>query len=231
MNCPSCSSPLEPNARFCGVCGYRLQAAHSPQRASLAQPVAGRSNGAARRRAVAKASPVAQRAEAGAAREPAAASKGDEIYINTGPQQPLQDRVEDRRGRVRRGVSRRAARDRAQGRAQAAPPGDDEGREPRRAVPPRGHGAVQPARRAHDHDVRLRSDARRHALHRDGAARGQEPAPDLPRAGAARVEARVQDPDRDVQLARRGARAGHRPSRSQAREHLPRDAGRATPSS
>src|SRR5687767_5987342 len=26
MNCPSCSSPLEPNARFCGVCGYRLQA-------------------------------------------------------------------------------------------------------------------------------------------------------------------------------------------------------------
>jgi eukaryotic-like serine/threonine-protein kinase len=32
MNCPSCSSPLEPNARFCGVCGYRLQAnrAQSP---------------------------------------------------------------------------------------------------------------------------------------------------------------------------------------------------------
>jgi eukaryotic-like serine/threonine-protein kinase len=26
MNCPSCSSTLEPNARFCGVCGYRLQA-------------------------------------------------------------------------------------------------------------------------------------------------------------------------------------------------------------
>jgi serine/threonine protein kinase len=26
MNCPSCSSPLEQNARFCGVCGYRLQA-------------------------------------------------------------------------------------------------------------------------------------------------------------------------------------------------------------
>ena len=30
MNCPSCSSPLEPNARFCGVCGYRLQAARAP---------------------------------------------------------------------------------------------------------------------------------------------------------------------------------------------------------
>ena len=25
MKCPSCSSPLEQNARFCGVCGYRLQ--------------------------------------------------------------------------------------------------------------------------------------------------------------------------------------------------------------
>ncbi|MEJ7603976.1 MAG: serine/threonine-protein kinase [Kofleriaceae bacterium] len=25
MNCPSCHTPLEPNARFCGVCGYRLQ--------------------------------------------------------------------------------------------------------------------------------------------------------------------------------------------------------------
>ena len=25
MNCPSCNTPLEPNARFCGVCGYRLQ--------------------------------------------------------------------------------------------------------------------------------------------------------------------------------------------------------------
>ncbi len=25
MNCPSCGTPLEPNARFCGVCGYRLQ--------------------------------------------------------------------------------------------------------------------------------------------------------------------------------------------------------------
>jgi eukaryotic-like serine/threonine-protein kinase len=27
MNCPQCSSPLEQTARFCGVCGYRLQAA------------------------------------------------------------------------------------------------------------------------------------------------------------------------------------------------------------
>ncbi|HEU4733026.1 MAG TPA: protein kinase [Kofleriaceae bacterium] len=30
MTCPSCNSPLEPNARFCGVCGYRL----APNRAA-----------------------------------------------------------------------------------------------------------------------------------------------------------------------------------------------------
>jgi eukaryotic-like serine/threonine-protein kinase len=31
MNCPSCSSPLEQNARFCGVCGYQLQAGQAPK--------------------------------------------------------------------------------------------------------------------------------------------------------------------------------------------------------
>ncbi|HEY5922586.1 MAG TPA: protein kinase [Kofleriaceae bacterium] len=36
MNCPSCSSPLEPNARFCGVCGYRLQANRPPAAATPA---------------------------------------------------------------------------------------------------------------------------------------------------------------------------------------------------
>ncbi|MGE0550045.1 MAG: protein kinase [Kofleriaceae bacterium] len=30
MNCPSCSAALENNARFCGVCGYRLQAPRAP---------------------------------------------------------------------------------------------------------------------------------------------------------------------------------------------------------
>ena len=34
MNCPSCNSPLEPNARFCGVCGYRLQAQRAPVQAA-----------------------------------------------------------------------------------------------------------------------------------------------------------------------------------------------------
>jgi serine/threonine-protein kinase len=30
MTCPSCNSPLEPNARFCGVCGYRLAPSRRP---------------------------------------------------------------------------------------------------------------------------------------------------------------------------------------------------------
>jgi serine/threonine-protein kinase len=38
VNCPSCSSPLEPNARFCGVCGYRLQANRPPAAAQPAGP-------------------------------------------------------------------------------------------------------------------------------------------------------------------------------------------------
>src|SRR5215510_2313975 len=31
MNCPSCHTPLEPGARFCGVCGYRLEGEPKPQ--------------------------------------------------------------------------------------------------------------------------------------------------------------------------------------------------------
>src|SRR5512143_1451371 len=34
MTCPSCNSPLESNARFCGVCGYRLAPNRPPQAAS-----------------------------------------------------------------------------------------------------------------------------------------------------------------------------------------------------
>jgi len=41
MTCPSCNSPLEPNARFCGVCGYRLAPNRRPGSASSGpvQPV------------------------------------------------------------------------------------------------------------------------------------------------------------------------------------------------
>jgi serine/threonine protein kinase len=38
MTCPSCNSPLEPNARFCGVCGYRLAPNRPPPPASGVAP-------------------------------------------------------------------------------------------------------------------------------------------------------------------------------------------------
>jgi serine/threonine protein kinase len=68
MNCPSCSSPLESNARFCGVCGYRLQA---PQAAPVPQSGASNINATA-----VKASPVRTP-------KPKAKPVGDEIYLNT----------------------------------------------------------------------------------------------------------------------------------------------------
>ena len=40
MNCPSCNSSLEPNARFCGVCGYRLQPARAAGPAGASAPAA-----------------------------------------------------------------------------------------------------------------------------------------------------------------------------------------------
>ena len=79
MNCPSCSSPLEPNARFCGVCGYRLQARPAPRPQTPAggikqpgavarpQPV-GPSAGS---RPVAKPRPIAPKRPS-----------GDDIYLN-----------------------------------------------------------------------------------------------------------------------------------------------------
>ncbi len=90
MNCPSCNTPLEPNARFCGVCGYRLQA----------KPAAGPSAGAGGVRPVGQGSgrpvtpvggsPLAAKSSPGSAPKPQAprpipkgrGPKGDEIYIN-----------------------------------------------------------------------------------------------------------------------------------------------------
>src|SRR3569623_1120350 len=66
MNCPSCSSPLESNARFCGVCGYRLQA---PASAPLPQ------SGANINATAVKASPVRTP-------KPKTRPVGDEIYLN-----------------------------------------------------------------------------------------------------------------------------------------------------
>lgn len=91
MNCPSCGTPLEPNARFCGVCGYRLQPkpaagaqpapavpppssprAGSPPASAIAPPVAAKPPGAGAvntPKPQAKPRPIPHRA------------KGDEIYI------------------------------------------------------------------------------------------------------------------------------------------------------
>ncbi|HEY4178901.1 MAG TPA: serine/threonine-protein kinase [Kofleriaceae bacterium] len=81
MNCPSCNSPLESNARFCGVCGFRLQAPKAAPTAEPSAPVAQ------------KASPAIAAATAGLKPKPQISSsppkpkakvkQGDEIYIDT----------------------------------------------------------------------------------------------------------------------------------------------------
>ncbi len=81
MNCPSCNSSLEPNARFCGVCGYRLQPGRAPA------PAAGAAPDPLRTAASNSGSPklaAAGGAQAQAKPRPAPRPKakvGDEIYI------------------------------------------------------------------------------------------------------------------------------------------------------
>ncbi|CAN5915491.1 hypothetical protein BH11MYX3_BH11MYX3_35540 [soil metagenome] len=75
MNCPSCNSSLEPNARFCGVCGYRLQAARAAAPASQTPP-----GGAPRPGSQPAAAPKPQQAQ-----RPVAKSRpksADELYLN-----------------------------------------------------------------------------------------------------------------------------------------------------
>jgi serine/threonine-protein kinase len=78
MNCPSCSSPLEPTARFCGVCGYRLQAAPRPAPAAQIAGVA-RTITPARPVTPAPGTPHTPKPQA----RPAAPkrTRGDEVYI------------------------------------------------------------------------------------------------------------------------------------------------------
>ncbi len=89
MNCPSCNTPLEPNARFCGVCGYRLQVKQAqPAPGAGAVKPAGQVAG----RPVTPASGAPQaKAPPGSAPKPGpkpgpagprGRPKGDEIYIN-----------------------------------------------------------------------------------------------------------------------------------------------------
>ena len=86
MNCPSCNSSLEPNARFCGVCGYRLQAARpsagnaqAGQGARVATPPVG-----APPQARPASSPAPGQAQPQKPRPIAKpkAKVGDEIYVN-----------------------------------------------------------------------------------------------------------------------------------------------------
>lgn len=101
MMCPSCNSRLEPNARFCGVCGYRL-APTRPPNSVTASPA--QAHDRLPRNASASAAPGAQvsvrpqasgepatrpaGAAASAAKQPPRAAPkpraklGDEIYIN-----------------------------------------------------------------------------------------------------------------------------------------------------
>ncbi len=80
VNCPSCTTPLEQNARFCGVCGYRLQ---ENQNASGPVPQAPKVAPV-----VAKPNPVAQSGgmqkppNTGARPKPRL-SKGDDQYLGT----------------------------------------------------------------------------------------------------------------------------------------------------
>jgi len=75
MNCPSCSSPLEPNARFCGVCGYRLQAGRPPVAAATNGPPRTQTPPAGSPRPNLSSQPVKKPAP-----KPRAI-KGDEVYL------------------------------------------------------------------------------------------------------------------------------------------------------
>ena len=90
MNCPSCNSPLEPNARFCGVCGYRLVVAAA---GAAAQPAAPPRNATVARESTP--APIRLGAKPAVAAIPAAAvgtpkparipksrKSADEVYIN-----------------------------------------------------------------------------------------------------------------------------------------------------
>ncbi len=81
MNCPSCTTPLEPNARFCGVCGYRLQAPRQPNSGGTPQPVVTRTaTPPAGNQQFVRSQTPGQGAKARPA--PKSRMKGDEIYID-----------------------------------------------------------------------------------------------------------------------------------------------------
>jgi len=191
MTCPSCNSPLEPNARFCGVCGYKVAPNRPPPSASSGPPGADRgargpaAHSRSRRPSqgqqatggrgeTRRASNHSGRRRRAAASAPPAKSRNkaaDDIYLGHVLNNRFKVNPRSAR-RVRRGVSRRPARDRPQGCAQAPAPRDDQGRQPRGAVPPRGMVLCN-LRDAHTITTTTSTRPRRHAVHRDGAARGK----------------------------------------------------------
>ena len=91
MVCQTCQTPLEPNARFCGVCGHRL--APAAPAAALAGPVG-----------------VASPAPIPSVRAPAAVPKAALVRVE--PADPLLG--QSLNNRFRRGVSRCAISHRPQ---------------------------------------------------------------------------------------------------------------------
>src|SRR5690349_16256684 len=95
MNCPSCSAALENSARFCGVCGYRLQAPRAPTPAPFAASAPAAAAAAAAPAAArapvgtpasGSAQPVAQaraQAPAPAVQRPKTRSQLDDLFLNS----------------------------------------------------------------------------------------------------------------------------------------------------
>jgi len=84
MNCPSCGTPLEVNSRFCGVCGYRLEANRAATPSPVAQqPRVATGSSSPIGTTPAAGTPQAQKPQASRPKHVSRAPKGDEMYLGT----------------------------------------------------------------------------------------------------------------------------------------------------
>ena len=140
----------------------------------------------------------------------------------------LRSRPEARTGRLRHFVCRPRCRARSRGRAQVPPSRAPHAARRRAALSPRGALRCEDPSRGHRHRVRVRPSQRygharrRHGVHRDGAAPRREPSRATQAREAPRPGARRQHHAAGVLGADGRARRGHRASRSQARQFVPR---------